>query len=218
MSTILCYGDSHVWGAIPGSIDPINFLLQRYAKNVRWPGVLQTALGEKFVVVEEAINGRTTTVDELVPGRPARNGLALLTPALEAHYPIAAVVLMLGTNDLKVQYKRSVEDIVVSMKQLIAVIRQSNKGRVGNAPQVFLIAPPPIIKIHNLHAQFNDTSIEMSRKLGAAYKQLAELEGCAFLDSASMITSSTKDGFHFDEEGHQYLGRRVAQEIEIMLV
>lgn len=104
MPTILCFGDSNVWGNIPGSFDPSTGLCKRYERSKRWPGMLQSELGETHHVVEEAINGRTTSLDEIIPGRPYKNGLALLAPALEAHYPIQVVVFMLGTNDTKVQY------------------------------------------------------------------------------------------------------------------
>jgi len=40
MKTILCYGDSNVWGNIPGSYNPETGLSQRFPKNKRWTGIL----------------------------------------------------------------------------------------------------------------------------------------------------------------------------------
>ena len=53
-TTILCFGDSNTWGFIPGSD------CERYAPDVRWPGVMAADLGPGYRVVEEAQNGRMT--------------------------------------------------------------------------------------------------------------------------------------------------------------
>lgn len=63
MRTILCFGDSNTWGNIPGSFNPRTGLCKRYERAKRWTGVLQRELGENNHVIEEAINGRTTTLD-----------------------------------------------------------------------------------------------------------------------------------------------------------
>ena len=53
MRTVLCYGDSNTWGSDPETGE-------RFAPEVRWPGVLARGLGEGFRVVEEGLSGRTT--------------------------------------------------------------------------------------------------------------------------------------------------------------
>jgi lysophospholipase L1-like esterase len=60
---ILCFGDSNTWGFIPGSD------ADRYTADVRWPGVMQSALGVGYKVIEEAQNGRMTVWDDpMEPG------------------------------------------------------------------------------------------------------------------------------------------------------
>ncbi len=216
MLTILCFGDSNVWGNVPGSFDPITGLCKRYERTKRWTGVLQNELGEKYHVVEEAINGRTTTLEEIIPGRPYKNGLALLLPALEAHYPIHVVVFMLGTNDTKAQYNRSAEGITEGMRQLISIVKTSNKGDKGNPPKILVIAPQPIIKIPNLHPTLNEDSIKKSEDLGEKYQQLAKEESCEFLDASLIATSSHLDSVHLDENGSKLLGKAVTQVIRQM--
>ena len=93
--TILCYGDSNTWG-----YDPVNAC--RYDRNIRWPGVLQKELGQAYYVKEEGLCGRTTVWDDPVEGH--KNGLKQLTPILHSHCPLDLVVIMLGTNDLKMRY------------------------------------------------------------------------------------------------------------------
>lgn len=211
MYTILCYGDSHVWGAMPGVFDAKISLAGRFSKHKRWTTVLQNALGQSYDVVEDCLNGRTTTVDEITPGRPFRNGLTWLATSLEMRYPVDMVVLMLGTNDLKVQYNQSAQRITANIKQLIDVIRSSNKGPQGSAPKILLIAPPPILNISHLHFSFDHESVEKSRQLGKLYRILAEQEGHVFFDAADVVTSSTLDGFHMDESQLPLLGKAVAQ-------
>src|SRR6266496_2845536 len=63
MRTVLCYGDSNTWG-----FDPVR--QHRYPREVRWPGRLQAALGADWHVVEEGLNGRTTTLDSPPPCLP----------------------------------------------------------------------------------------------------------------------------------------------------
>ena len=108
MKTILCYGDSNTWGYIPGTGN-------RYPRQVRWTGVLQNLLGEKFHVIEEGLNGRTTVMDD--PTRIAKNGLPYLRPCLDSHAPIDLVVLML------------VEELVVEVLvgQVLVQVHQPNQ-------------------------------------------------------------------------------------------
>jgi lysophospholipase L1-like esterase len=89
MKTILCYGDSNTWGYAPGTG-------KRYLRHERWTGVLQQLLGSNAVVIEEGLNGRTTTLDD--PTKPFRNGKDYLIPCLDSHAPLDLVVLMLGTE------------------------------------------------------------------------------------------------------------------------
>ena len=78
MKTILCYGDSNLRGTIPGpALDKMGLIKPRYPQNKRWTGILQKNLGEEYNVIEEGIGGRTTTLDEIFPGRPYRNGLRI---------------------------------------------------------------------------------------------------------------------------------------------
>lgn len=217
MSTILCYGDSNTWGCIPGTFNPATGLSQRYDPHRRWPGILRKEMKDEYCIVEEAINGRTTNLDETIPNRPYKNGLSLLAPALEAHYPFAIILFMLGTNDVKVQFNRSAEEIAQGLGTLIKVVKSSNKGIQGEAPKVLIIAPHPILKVANLHPMLNDRSIEKSKQLKGVYEQLAKEERCAFFDASSVVQSSHLDGVHLDEEGHKNLGTSVAKIIRKML-
>ena len=84
--TVLCFGDSNTWGYVPGTGE-------RYARDVRWPGVLQRALGDARHVVEAGLDGRTTVFDDPLGDK---RGRAHLGPVLESASPVDVVVLMLA--------------------------------------------------------------------------------------------------------------------------
>jgi len=102
MKTVLCYGDSNTWGYDPTS-------KERFAPETRWTGVLAESLGVAFRVIEEGLNGRTTVWDDPIEGH--KNGQTYLVPCLASHKPIDLVVLMLGTNDLKMRFSVPADDI-----------------------------------------------------------------------------------------------------------
>ncbi len=210
MKTILCYGDSHVWGFIPGSFDANTGLSKRHPRNKRWTGVLQELLGNNYYVIEEGINGRTTDLDEITPGRPNRNGFALLSAAFDAHYPVDLVIFMLGSNDTKIQFNRAVNETKEAMRKLIHFTKTS----ALHQPKILLIAAPPIIKIATLHPQLTDESVEKSTMLGALYQTLAKEENCAYLDASQIVTASELDGVHFDEQQCTLLAQAVAEMVK----
>jgi lysophospholipase L1-like esterase len=57
---IMVFGDSLAWGWMPQAD---GFPTTRFRPEVRWPGVLQAALGPGYEVVEENLNGRTTDLN-----------------------------------------------------------------------------------------------------------------------------------------------------------
>jgi len=115
MRTVLCYGDSNTWGCEPGTG-------ARYPRDVRWPGLLQAALGDAWHVVEEGLGGRTATLDS--PIMPGKNGLEYLIPCLASHAPLDAVVIFLGTNDMADRYSLSAMEVARCAGRLAADVRR----------------------------------------------------------------------------------------------
>ena len=108
MKSVLCFGDSNTWGYDPDASLASPFPI-RHPHDVRWTGVLARELGAGWRVIEEGQNGRTTVFED--PLTPHRKGLDYLPAALESHKPLDAVVLMLGTNDLKVIFSAPANQI-----------------------------------------------------------------------------------------------------------
>jgi lysophospholipase L1-like esterase len=205
--TVLCYGDSNTWGYAPATGT-------RYPRDVRWPGVLAAELGESYEVIPEGLNGRTTVWDD--PIEEYKNGSRQLIPCIKSHKPLDLVVIMLGTNDLKQRFSLLAEDVARGAALLASKVMASDTGRDGRAPQVLLVAPPPIVDSDVFSAIFVG-AVEKSKHLGAAFAAQAEELGCAFLDAGSVATSSLVDGIHLEPESHAALGRAVAARVREML-
>lgn len=213
MKTILCFGDSNVWGSIPGGFDQKTGLSKRFKKDKRWTGVLQNELGYSYDVVTEGISARTTNLDEVTPGRPYKNGLLQLPICLESHYPIDLVIFWIGTNDAKIQYHRSPIQIAEGMRELIHTVVESNKGPLAKAPKILLVAPQPAISVTDMNPQVDNESIQKTCQLGFLYQKLAIDERCDFLDAGQYVSSSVIDGVHLDESEQIKLGKIVAEKI-----
>ena len=110
MKTIVCYGDSNTYG-----YNPENGF--RYEYEERWTTILQKELKDSAIVIPEGLNGRTTSFEDEL--RPGRNGATYLDPCLHSHGPIDLVVLMLGTNDLKIRFQATPTDIGKGIDRLI---------------------------------------------------------------------------------------------------
>ena len=204
MHEVLCFGDSNTWGYSPAGGG-------RFPRDTRWTGVLQSALGDSCRVIEEGLNGRTTVWDDPIEGY--KNGREYLIPCLETHKPIDLVVLMLGTNDLKLRFSVSAYDIAASIAVLVEIIQKSMTGVGNQAPHILLIAPPPLGALTEYSEMF-EGGLAKSQKLGAYYQQVAEQYHCAFLNAGQVIVSSDLDGVHFDAGQHSRLGKAVAARVK----
>lgn len=205
MKTILCYGDSNTWGYIPGSAE-------RYAADIRWPGVMRKQLGENFTVIEEGLNGRTTVWED--PYRPGRNGFKLLVPILDTHRPVDLVIVMLGTNDLKHSRNNQVLDSARGVGLIVETILKTDAGPAAKPPKVLLVAPAVIVELADMSQSLFYGAAEKSWKFAPEFAAVANTLGCEFLDSASIVESSLVDGVHLTAGEHLKLGNAIALKIE----
>jgi lysophospholipase L1-like esterase len=202
--TVLCYGDSNTHGTMPM---PGLGAMGRFGPDRRWPGRL-AALAPDWTVIEEGLPGRTTVHDDPVEGAH-RNGLAVLPAILESHRPIDAVILMLGTNDLKERFSVNALDIALSLEKMVVAIRASGCGPAEGAPGVILVSPPPILEVGDLGLMFRGGAAK-SQALGALVAQAAARQGVAFVDAGAVIGVSEVDGIHYDEPAQEALAAALA--------
>lgn len=209
LPTVVCYGDSNTYGAI-GPTDG------RFPRDVRWPGVLAGELAGRAVVVEEGLNGRTTIWDD--PFTPGRNGRDYLLPCLASHAPVAVLVIMLGTNDLKAIHRLGAAEIAAGAGSLVDVARVSGAGPGGGPPAVLLVSPPRLGEITRSSELWGFAGgVETSRRLGPLYEEAAAQCGAAFLDAAVLVEPDPSDGVHLDPAAHAVLGRAIAAAVEDLL-
>ena len=206
---ILCYGDSNTWGQKPDKSG-------RYPADVRWTGRLQAALGERYRIIEEGLGSRTTDLE--YDKKPGRNGKTYLQPCLESHNPLDIVVLMLGTNDLKIEFTRSVEDIAKAIEGLVADIKQYAVNREHKTPRIILVSPiwiddkaPNFDELYD-GVYYDAESATKSKELARAIKSVADKNDCVFVD-ASRFGSAGDDGIHFSPEVHKNLASGMEEAI-----
>lgn len=224
---ILCYGDSNTWGWMPLEK---GFPSTRYASDVRWTGVLQKELGNKYLIVEEGLNGRTAGVDDYANGLDESltndlnlNGRPTLLPILKTQSPLDLVVIMLGTNDVKPYLKQSPEQIANSIGNLVTLVKRSVKKDTEwltyGAPKVLIIAPAPVQKgkSQGLNDMFEGGD-KTSAQLANLYAEAAKATGAEFFDAASLVPAADGvDGVHLTPESHSKLGKALAEKIKTIL-
>lgn len=207
----MCFGDSNTYGAIPTLARTGR---HRFASDRRWPGVMRKALGNGWEVLEEGHPGRTTVHEDPIEGLH-KSGIKALPVLLETHMPLDAIVLALGTNDLKHRFSLTPNDVADSIEVLVRLIQRSEAGDGGVAPKVLVVAPPPLLEVDWFGQMFLGGA-EKSKHLGRLFREAAKRSGAAFLDAGAVIESSTVDGIHFDSDAHRVLGTEIAKAVQAL--
>jgi lysophospholipase L1-like esterase len=215
--TIVCFGDSNTWGFAPELQPEDESYFGRYPEGVRWTSVLQEMLGTGYRIIEEGLNARTSIWDDVT--WPDRNGLTYLRPCLNTHAPVDLVILMLGTNDLKVRISGYTPEIARAAGVLVKAIQSGNDGPEGNAPKVLLVSP--ILVGEELETAAPDIYDELGRenarknsKEFAKYFQAQAAQcNCYFLDAAKYAEPGPVDAIHLDAANHRKLAVAFAEKV-----
>lgn len=204
---VLCFGDSNTHGAPGDDPDYVRLPADR-----RWTGLLQAALGPGFEVIEEGLNGRTTDID--YEDRPGCNGRTYVGPCLQSHQPLDAVVLMLGTNDLKSCFDRTPDTIADALRGYLDDVAANVTDRQGRVPTTLLLSPIWIDDSAPLYAattgeSFDSAGVARSRELGGAIGRVALERGVLYADAAPVARAGA-DGLHLTLDSHPRLADLVA--------
>lgn len=198
-TVVLCYGDSNTWG----QNDDKN-VAGRYGANSRWTGILQQQLGEDYYVIEEGLGGRTTDLEHYNPDKPSRNGLTYFVPCLTSHSPLDWVVIMLGTNDLKMQYERTADSIAKALRSYVDLVRaEQPKAKILLVSPIYVDSTAPKFSEYYFDT-YDENSASKSKEVALSIEKLAEESGCLFFD-ASSVAKAGLDGIHFDAISHKNL-------------
>ena len=200
MKKILCYGDSNTFG-----LNISKFA--QYDEDTRWSGILAKNLSDKFEVIVDGLNNRNGFV----------NNPEGFEYSAQRHFPkiiskfkddLDILVLAVGTNDLQSQYDISFGMVEKGLENLILTA-------VEKAVNHIILIPPVILKENILNGffkdQFDETSIEKSKKVGKVYRKLAKLYNCKIFDINEFTTPSDIDGLHYDETSHKLIAEKLTE-------
>lgn len=214
MKHILCFGDSNTHGYCgdPADFDgvPQPGGSMRYSEDSRWPRLLQKALGDEFLVIEEGLNGRTTVFED--PYREGWAGAGYIRPCLMSHKPVDLLILMLGTNDSKQWYGASAERICAGMEYIVCRA-QNTPCWTEKGPNILVIAPPPIAEGYEAtesYPEFGPLARQKTLELASLYEQSASRLGCSFFDAAPVAEINRVDCVHMTRKDCRALARELA--------
>lgn len=211
MKTILAYGDSLTYGANPQTGGP------RHAYEDRWPTALERGLGGAARVIAEGLGGRTTAFDDF-SSVADRNGVRVLPTLLDSHKPLDLVIIMLGTNDLKIYLNGTAFGAAMGVKRLMQIVRQHPYDVGQPVPQVVIVAPPLTVETDHvdLHPMFSPRADE-AKLFDYYYSRIARDLGAGYFNAASVATADKRDGVHLDEANTRAIGDGLVPVVKSML-
>ena len=198
--SVLRYGDSNTYGYDP-------YTGSRYPYEKRWTTILGEMLGDRYEVIPEGLNGRTTAYDR--PGALWKNGITSFTACLGTHKPVDYLIIMLGTNDCNAGLGLSAEQIAGGMENLVNIAEKETPGLQGYIPEIIVTAPAAIQGDYEKSPfayELTPESVQKSVDIGPLYEELAKKHGMRFADATAGIEVS-EDCEHLTEEGHRQMAK-----------
>ena len=177
---IVCFGDSNTHGYCADPSDCADGG-DRFNEDERWTCLLQKALGQDYLVIEEGLSGRTTVFPD--PLQESMSGLDAIYSCLMSHEPVDLLIIMLGTNDAKERFAANAACIGFGMERLVAKAKTVEAWR-GGKPNILVICPPHIgegMYENPCGGPMGAGCPEKSRELAKYYREVAERNGCGFL-------------------------------------
>ena len=203
---IVCLGDSNTHGYCADPNDCADHGA-RFNENERWTRLLEKALGEEYVVLEEGLSGRTTVFPDAL--HESMDALSVVYSILMTHEPVDLLVIMLGTNDTKDRLGMNAACIALGMKRLVEKC-QSVPCWGAKGPNILVICPPHIGRELN-DPCMGTTCVAKSEELAAFYAPVAKELGCAFLDAEGVAEFNKVDFMHLSRKGHSQLAAKLAE-------
>ena len=207
---IVCLGDSNTHGYCADPADCADGGA-RFNENERWTCLLQKALGEEYLVLEEGLSGRTTVFSD--PLHEAMPALDVAYPILMSHEPVDLLIIMLGTNDTKERFCVNPACIARGLERLVDKCKTIPCWG-DHAPNILLIAPPHIgdkMEQSDVMPAMGLGCAAKSRELAKWYAPVAASQGCAFLDAEGVAEFNEVDYMHLTKKGHAQLAAKLAE-------
>ena len=206
---IVCLGDSNTHGYCADPADCADHG-DRFNENERWTCLLQRALGEDYLVLEEGLSGRTTVFPD--PLHESMDALSVVYSILMSHEPVDLLVIMLGTNDTKDRLSASAPCIALGLNRLIEKAKTVPCWG-GRTPNILVICPPHIGE-EMVNTEVGGTMgtgcAAKSRELSKYYEPVAQAQGCAYLDAQGIAEFNKTDYMHLTRKGHSQLAAKLS--------
>ncbi len=208
---ILIYGDSFVFGVIPGGGGA------RYDASTRYTGVAQNYLGSDYDILEEGLRGRTVSGENGF--FPHRDGLKQFDGIFGSHLPLDLIIIGLGTNDTNSSRDLSAQEIVAEYTKYLRSISWWCKHLGFPKPKIAFIASPVIDEpaTDKVFKNIFHGSGPKSLALREVIKSFAKENKVLCFDASVIVEPSPLDGVHLDIENNHLLGRALAQFIKEVL-
>jgi lysophospholipase L1-like esterase len=223
VKSVLVFGDSNTWGYDPSSVIRNGKGLKRIDFAARWTTQLQALLGGRYRVIDEGLNGRTTVLHD--PSSPADGAYSCegrrdLNIALHSHKPLDAVVIALGTNDLKARFGLSPSDVAYNVRILASDVKKGpgSSADVNKHPSILLLGLPHLASTPTSSKWgFLEGTAERARHTTALIGAIARDAEIDFLDISKVATPSLLDGIHFDTAAQALIATAVSTKLHSML-
>lgn len=209
---ILFYGDSNTYG-----FDPRGPFGGRYPSSVRWTGILQKELGDRFDFVFEGMNGRSLPVS-----RPEYEWLEDL---VRSEAPIDYFAVMLGTNDILLTRRPDASLAAAGMDRLLEKLLEW----LPEASAVLLLIPPLIAQEAVSSVPFYIDGVTLpadefrryydeSVRLAELYRRLSEKYAPRIIciDTSAWKPALSYDQIHLSEEGHRTFAAEIIKVLKLL--
>ncbi|KAH9253908.1 hypothetical protein BASA81_008032 [Batrachochytrium salamandrivorans] len=216
MDEVLFFGDSLTWGMS-------HSYTGRYEES--YPQMLEDRLASRgFYMVESALCSRTTNqndakFDWLVGGEAHFfNGYDHFMPEFLSHN-CRALVLLLGTNDLKPHIRAQTKvpnklyaAHVASQCALIAQQAKRAHSQLRRTHELAIVMVcPPTVKLcqHSIELGFDEHSVKISQDFPKAYAEMCQANGFRYVRVEGIDMEKSVDGVHVTLEDTRKIAEAV---------
>jgi acyl-CoA thioesterase-1 len=166
----------------------------------KYPVVLQVKLGDSYAVRNFGVSGSAVLLSS---DEPYMNQTAFYKAK---EFQPSIVVIMLGTNDARVNNYPSIGNFTIDYKKLVGEYQV-----LENKPEVWLVKPPPIF---DNELGLNDTNLEEG--VIPRIEQVANDLGLPTIDVNAALTNHPEcfaDGVHPNFEGAELIATAINEAI-----
>lgn len=209
MKEILIYGDSYVYGKIPGG--------DRYSISQRFSGLVQEMLGSDYMIVEEGLRGRMLFGENKY--FPERDGFQQFGPIVGSHLPLDLIVFVLGANDCNSGNELEPHEIANKYALYLDKIKFWCEFHKCLLPQILIVTPPILDEISAQKAFGNifAGSAKKSKLLQDTVYDVSKDFGWEVLKASEHVSVSSIDGIHLDLENNRKLATQITTIIQSIL-